>query len=156
MRERRKTDDEDGTGAGGSGGCDLRIVFNVGPDRVVVADADKEPIPGLRQRQNPQIQTGSEFEITAKGAKRESTMLVGMADGFLKAAHRRIYSGLLLAGQFLIAPFKARTLIDHAAGFQGLSLPALRSLRMVSKSRSAAFSTSSGVTPYSANGLGRP
>jgi hypothetical protein len=44
--------------------------------------------------------------------------------------------------------------INHGPGFQALSVPALRSLRMAANSRWAARSTSSELTPYSSKGLG--
>jgi len=130
--------------------------FDIGPNLVKVAHTDEKEVALLGQDQDSEVQPCAEFQIPAEWSESDTTVGVWPPDGGLEAEHRLIDPGALLRGKPFVTTLKTRLEINHSPGFQGLSLPALRSSRMAVSSRWAARSTCLGVTPYSSHGLGGP
>ena len=121
---------------------------------IVIANCDQDQVAGKRHEQDPQIESGSELEELPEGSQPDARVQMRPAKGRFEPSDGMVHSGLLLGRQFLESPIIRRPGEDHLA--QGLSLPVAFSLAISFNVRSAARSTSSGVTPYSSNGLGGP
>lgn len=138
------------------GNSPLTGAFDIRSDLVVIANANKKEVAARGEREDAQVESGPKLQVTSEGSHADSRMFVRTANGGLETRDGGIDAGALMIGEPSIAAIEAGTQVDHAPRFQGLSLPALRSLLIAANSRWAERSTSSAVTPYSSKGEGGP
>lgn len=110
-------------------------------------------IAAFQKKQTADLKPQAKFKVAAKRAEAQPRMGVRIADDFGHAARALPDLFLFGGGPLFYGADKRRPLVDV---HKGMSLPDLRSALIRSRSRRALRSTSSAVTPYSANGLGTP
>src|ERR1017187_6242812 len=129
------------------------VVADVGGQFAVRAGEHQVHVAALQKKQAARLKPHPKFKVTSKRTDAQPRMGVGIADHFGHAPDALPDLFLIGGGPLFQRADKRGPLVDVHSG---MSLPALRSALIRSKSCRALRSTSSAVTPYSAKGLGTP